>query len=114
MVTKSTKDIENIVMDTCVRVKCDGDGLNGAFNDCCFAQRVSEKGRVCHWLGPHDVTIFDSFLCNGNTRHVKNRSSTPSLKLNNIRDGKQYHFRGIFEDKIVDLSFPFFVVSHFY
>lgn len=65
MVTKSTKDIENIVMDTCVRVKYDGDGLNGAFNDCCFAQRVSEKGRVCHWLGPHDVTIFDSFLCNG-------------------------------------------------
>ena len=107
MVTKSTKDIENIVMDTCVRVKYDGDGLSGAFNGCCFAQRVSEKGRVCHWLSPHDVTIFDSFLCNGNTRHVKNRSSTTSLQLNNIRDRKQYHFRGIFENKIVDLSFPF-------
>lgn len=52
MVTKSTKDIENIVMDTCVRVKYDGDGLSGAFNGCCFAQRVSEKGRVCHWLSP--------------------------------------------------------------
>lgn len=107
MVTKSTKDIENIVMDTCVRVKYDGDGLSGAFNGCCFAQGVSEKGRVCHWLSPHDVTIFDSFLCNGNTRHVKNRSSTTSLQLNNIRDRKQYHFRGIFENKIVDLSFPF-------
>lgn len=42
---KIMKTMETIVMDTCVRAKYDGEGLNGAFKHCCFAQRAAEKRR---------------------------------------------------------------------